>query len=115
MVKFKGFSRLLSVFSSTYQGKFNFQGRLKTVLYIQVLFKPVRTLSLQENLLTIRTIISRAGSNNNQVKQFSTYVLVTIFHLINMHAPISIHVVLFVLFILHELLVFRQSAGTISI
>ena len=26
-------------FSSTFQGKFNFQGLLKTVLYIQVLFK----------------------------------------------------------------------------
>ena len=33
-------------FSSTFQGKFNFQGLFKTVLYIQVLFKPVRTLWL---------------------------------------------------------------------
>ena len=31
-------------FSSTFQGKFIFQGLFKTVLYIQVLFKPVRTL-----------------------------------------------------------------------
>ena len=31
-------------FSSTFQGKFNFQGLFKTVLYIQVLFKSVRTL-----------------------------------------------------------------------
>ena len=31
-------------FSSTFQGKFYFQGLLKTVLYIQVLFKPVCTL-----------------------------------------------------------------------
>ena len=31
-------------FSSTFQGKFNFQGLLKTVLYIQVLLKPVWTL-----------------------------------------------------------------------
>ena len=31
-------------FSSTFQGKFNFQGLFKTVLYIQVLFKPVQTL-----------------------------------------------------------------------
>ena len=30
--------------SSTLQGKFNFQGLFKTVLYIQVLFKHVRTL-----------------------------------------------------------------------
>ena len=29
---------------STFHGKFNFQGLFKTVLYIQVLFKPVRTL-----------------------------------------------------------------------
>ena len=32
-------------FSSTFQGKFNFEGLLKTVLYIQVLFKPVQTLN----------------------------------------------------------------------
>ena len=31
-------------FSSTSQGKFIFQGLFKTVLFIQVLFKPVRTL-----------------------------------------------------------------------
>ena len=29
-------------YSSTFQGKFNFQGLFKTVLYIQVLFKPVQ-------------------------------------------------------------------------
>ena len=40
MVKLKDFSRPLSVF----QGKFCFQGLFKTVLYIQVLFKSVRTL-----------------------------------------------------------------------
>ena len=34
----------LQLFSSTFQGNFNFQGLFKTVLYIQVLFKPVRTL-----------------------------------------------------------------------
>ena len=39
-VKFKDFSNLLSVF----QGKFNFQGRFKTNLYIQILFKTVRIL-----------------------------------------------------------------------
>ena len=39
--KFKDLSRPLSVF----QGKFYFQGLFKTVLYIQVLFKPVRTLA----------------------------------------------------------------------
>ena len=31
-------------FSSTFQGKVNFQWLFKTVLYIQVLFKPVQTL-----------------------------------------------------------------------
>ena len=35
-------------FSSTFQGKFNFQGLFETVLYIQVLFKPVRTLFLPQ-------------------------------------------------------------------
>ena len=32
-------------FSSTFQGKFNFQGLFKTIPYIQELFKPVRTLN----------------------------------------------------------------------
>ena len=41
MVKFKDFE----CFSSAFQGKFYFQGLYKTVLYIQVLFKPVRTSS----------------------------------------------------------------------
>ena len=43
MVKFKDFSRPLSVFKSTFQGKFHFQGLFKMILYIQVLFKPVQT------------------------------------------------------------------------
>ena len=43
--KIQNLSMPLSVFSSTFQGKCNFQGLFKTVLYIQVLFKPVRTLS----------------------------------------------------------------------
>ena len=33
-------------FSSTFQGKFHFQDFYKTVLYIQVLFKPVQTLMI---------------------------------------------------------------------
>ena len=40
MIKFKDFLRPLS----TFQGKFYLQGIFKTVLYIQVLFKPVQTL-----------------------------------------------------------------------
>ena len=39
-VLFKAFE----CFSSTFQGKFYFQGLFKTVLYIQVLFKSVLTL-----------------------------------------------------------------------
>ena len=46
MVKFKDLFKALECFSSTFQGKFNFQGVFKTILYIQVLFKPVRTLDL---------------------------------------------------------------------
>ena len=43
-------------FSSTFQGKFNFQGLFKTVLYIQVLFKPVRTLG------TVGTAVHGCGN-----------------------------------------------------
>ena len=42
--KIQGLFKAFECFSSTFQGKFNFQGPFKTVLYIQVLFKPVRTL-----------------------------------------------------------------------
>ena len=37
----QGFFIAFECFSSTFQGKFYFQGLFKTVLYIQVLFKPV--------------------------------------------------------------------------
>ena len=42
--KIQGLFKAFECFSSPFQGKFNFQGLFKTVLYIQVLFKPVRTL-----------------------------------------------------------------------
>ena len=42
--KNQGLFKDFECFSSTFQGKFNFQGLFKTVLYIQVLFKSVRTL-----------------------------------------------------------------------
>ena len=42
--KIRGLFKAFECFSSTFQGKFNFQGLFKTVLYIQVLFKPVGTL-----------------------------------------------------------------------
>ena len=41
MIKCKDFFKAFGCFSSTFQGKFYFQGLFKTVLYIQVLFKPV--------------------------------------------------------------------------
>ena len=40
--KIKGLFKALECLSSTFQGKFHFQGLFKTVLYIQVLFKHVR-------------------------------------------------------------------------
>ena len=42
--KIQGLSYAFECFSSTFQDKFHFQGLFKTVLYIQVLSKPVRTL-----------------------------------------------------------------------
>ena len=38
-------------FSSSFQGKYNFQGLFRTVLYIQVLFKPVRTLQINYRIM----------------------------------------------------------------
>ena len=43
--KFQELFKAFECFSSTFQGKFYFQGHFKTVLYIQVLFKPVQTLN----------------------------------------------------------------------
>ena len=43
--KFEGLFKAFECLSSTFQGKFNFQGFFKTVLYIQVLLKSVQTLS----------------------------------------------------------------------
>ena len=48
--KIHGHFKAFECFSSTFQGKFNLQGLFKTVLYIQVLFKPVRTLASYANL-----------------------------------------------------------------
>ena len=44
--KIQGVFKAFECFSSTFKGKFNFQGLFKKVLYIQVPFKPVRTLNL---------------------------------------------------------------------
>ena len=43
--KIRRLFKAFECFSSTFQGKFYFQGLFKTVLYIQVLFKPVQTLT----------------------------------------------------------------------
>ena len=51
--KIQGLFKAFECFSCTFQGKFNLQGLLKTVLYIQVLSKPVRTLIMeQDNLIS---------------------------------------------------------------
>ena len=42
--KIQGLFKTFECFSSTFQVKFNFQGLFKTVLHIQVLFKPAQTL-----------------------------------------------------------------------
>ena len=48
--KIQGLFKAFECFSSTFQGKFNFKGFFKTVLYIKVLFKPVQT--LQDDILS---------------------------------------------------------------
>ena len=42
--KIQGLFKAFVCYSSTFKGKLNFQGLFKTVLYIEVLFKPVQTL-----------------------------------------------------------------------
>ena len=48
--KIQGLFKAFDCFSSTFQGRFNFQGLSKTVLYIHVLFKPVQTLHYTSSL-----------------------------------------------------------------
>ena len=66
MVKFMDFSRPFECFSSSFQSTFNFQGLFKTVLYIQVLFKPVGTLlwSYWQHLIVMFKISNKAICNN---------------------------------------------------
>ena len=52
----QGLFKAFECFSSTVQCKFNFQGVFKTVLYIQVLFKPVGTLFIVANTVLQRCI-----------------------------------------------------------
>ena len=49
--KIQGLFKAFECFSSTFLGKFYLHGLFKTVLYIQVLFKPVRTLIFYESNL----------------------------------------------------------------
>ena len=49
--KISGLFKAFECFSSTFQGKFYFQGLFKTVLYIQVLFKPVGTLRILPDIV----------------------------------------------------------------
>ena len=48
--KIHGLFKAFECFLSIFQGKFNFQGLFKTVLYIQVLFKHMRTMKKCEKL-----------------------------------------------------------------
>ena len=62
--KIQGLFKAFECFSSTFQGKFNFQGLFKTALYIQVLFKPMRTLEqMLKYCLTFRANKIVAQSN----------------------------------------------------
>ena len=54
MVKFKDFSRPLSVFQVLF--KANFHGIFKTVLYIQVLFNPVHVLRVMPSKMSVCNI-----------------------------------------------------------
>ena len=45
--KIEGLYKAFECFSTTFQGKFYFQGLFRTVLYFQVLFKPVLTLIIE--------------------------------------------------------------------
>ena len=66
--KIQGLFKSFQCFSSTFQGKFNFQGLLKTVLYIQGLFKLMQTLEyLVVSLRTTEQIRSTGESRKFEV------------------------------------------------
>ena len=70
--KIQGLFKAFECFSSTFQDKFSFQGLFKTVLYIQVLFKPVGTLSSTGDLWIVfmtSSEIFAATSADNLCKQ----------------------------------------------
>ena len=71
---FKDFFKAFECFSSTFQGKFYFQGLLKTVLYIQVLFKPVRTLIQQNQVfLWLDPYQIKSKQKNIQIFKYQYY------------------------------------------
>ena len=51
--KIQGLFKAFECFPGTFQGKFYFQGHFKTVVYIQVLFKPVRTLVDDTSIISV--------------------------------------------------------------
>ena len=55
--------------SSTFQGKLNFQGLFKTVLYIHVLFKPVLTLCLLGNSINHMIFFNMIFENYNYINK----------------------------------------------
>ena len=59
----QGLLKAFECFSSTFQGKFYFQGLFKTVLYIQVLFKPVRTLKREDSIPDLKCGIEVSQQN----------------------------------------------------
>ena len=63
--KIQGLFKAFECFSSTFQGKSNFQGLFKTNQYIQVLFKPVRTLKERDCIETINSpqVLYNLGSH----------------------------------------------------
>ena len=67
----QGLFKAFECFSSTFQDKFNFQGLFKTVLYIQVLFKPVRTLDATANTV-VTAILVLLILNTEELKLWPT-------------------------------------------
>ena len=72
--KVQGFFKALECFSSTFQGKVNFHGLFKTVLYIQVLFKPVQTLYKQYSHISAQTsMLSKIVNSGTQDRKCCSF------------------------------------------
>ena len=59
-------------FSSTFQGKFHFQGLFKTVLHIQVLFKPVGILGEENGILLSSGVKGLAILPNKHIQEINS-------------------------------------------